>query len=411
MPNRERISLYLVILLGLITLLTFGGLNRIFGLPLQIQESLAVVIFGIILGSVIFQKNKTFSLTLPPLPLVAFLSFALISLVWTDYLYDGILKMVGYLTMIGAAWALAQRYTLLTLLKPIYLTLCVITVVSLVVIHVFPGLFKVDTLRADGVWIGLYGNKQSFAFSASLLILLAIAYTWYERRWWHSLIALCGVLILLGADSRGALLYICLVLIVGTLGLYWHALRPFINRLIMLASILIFAVFAVMIMNDLNYLPWITDDATLNNRTVIWHYTFPEVSRNLMIGLGFNGFWSSVENVEIFLADQGWVLEDYHNGFLSVLVECGVAGVGLWLLILAKITRDLSTTKMWFVNVLLLLFFVVLNMTESFIFKMANGITFVFFLVVFRLALEASSNTPSPLQPLKSAENVRDLAG
>lgn len=401
--DQGQLPKFLALLLSLVAILTFGGLNRIFGISLPIQESLAVVVFGIIFIIGIMFKNTQQARRFPPTQVIIFLSYVLISVTWSAHFFDGLLKLFGYLTMIGAAWVLARHYTALTLLKPIYLTLCAVAIVSLVVTQIFPEIFKTYTLRSEGVWIGLYSNKQSFAFSASFLILLAIIFAWYERSWRHILVALGGVVILLGADSRGALLYLCIVLMLCTFGLMWKALRPLISRLIILIPMFVFVVLAIMIIDDLDYLPWINDDSTLNNRTVIWNYTFPVISNNLIFGTGFNGFWSSLDYVAIFLSSHGWVLEDYHNGFLSVLVECGIVGVGLFILFVAKVSRGLPTNDKWFMNLLIMLFFMVLNVTESFIFKMTSGITFTFFLIAFRLALEATPYIPQPLRQLKSA--------
>lgn len=45
-----------------------------------------------------------------------------------------------------------------------------------------------------------------------------------------------------------------------------------------------------------------------------------------MLGFGINGFWTNPEIYDYFNQNHGWVLDDYHNGYIAVLIETGFLG-------------------------------------------------------------------------------------
>lgn len=69
-------------------------------------------------------------------------------------------------------------------------------------------------------------------------------------------------------------------------------------------------------------------DATLTGRTEIWEDIMSVARRNAMCGVGYGGFWVGKRT------DERWdlpgdMLNEAHNGYLDVLLELGIVGLGL----------------------------------------------------------------------------------
>jgi exopolysaccharide production protein ExoQ len=51
-----------------------------------------------------------------------------------------------------------------------------------------------------------------------------------------------------------------------------------------------------------------------------------------LFGLGLNGFWTVARIYDAFEQNHGWVLDDYHDGYIAILIETGLPGFTLFLL-------------------------------------------------------------------------------
>ncbi|HVY16469.1 MAG TPA: O-antigen ligase family protein [Rhodopila sp.] len=82
-------------------------------------------------------------------------------------------------------------------------------------------------------------------------------------------------------------------------------------------------------------------DATLTGRTEIWPYVIPEILKKPLLGWGLNGFWllSNPDAVEIDRA-LVWTVPEAHNGLLELLLQLGLVGTILVLVIMYRSFRQ-----------------------------------------------------------------------
>ena len=66
-------------------------------------------------------------------------------------------------------------------------------------------------------------------------------------------------------------------------------------------------------------------------RTYIWQYALSRFDDAPLIGFGINGFWTIPAIYDHFEQDHGWVLDNYHNGYIAVLIETGFIGFVLFM--------------------------------------------------------------------------------
>lgn len=68
-----------------------------------------------------------------------------------------------------------------------------------------------------------------------------------------------------------------------------------------------------------------------SNRFLLWSYGLRDFGQLALTGYGRSGFWTS-GRTDMFASENGWVLENFHNGYITLLVEGGILGFGLFLL-------------------------------------------------------------------------------
>jgi O-antigen ligase len=73
-----------------------------------------------------------------------------------------------------------------------------------------------------------------------------------------------------------------------------------------------------------------------SSRTIIWFYGLEQLGGRELLGFGVGGFWTP-ERLIAFRDVHGWVLDNFHNGYVTILIEGGVIGISLLLLALCFI--------------------------------------------------------------------------
>jgi O-antigen ligase len=124
---------------------------------------------------------------------------------------------------------------------------------------------------------------------------------------------------------------------------------------------------------------------TLTGRTDTWAELVPVVKQQPMLGRGVGSFWTT-ERKEFYQMDHG------HNGYLDVLLELGVVGLGLnliWLLSCARqLHRTLAEDYLWgSLGICLLLMLLVYNTTESVLGDLSTQLTALVVLAAFAVPL------------------------
>lgn len=113
-------------------------------------------------------------------------------------------------------------------------------------------------------------------------------------------------------------------------------------------------------------------DTTFTNRTVIWHFVLDVISRSWLSGQGYASFWGIGADSIVFREAPGFIptLLQAHNGYLDVLVETGIIGFVLLLILIFTALRSATTLvqtdrSMARLCLMLVLFAVCHNLLES----------------------------------------------
>ena len=118
---------------------------------------------------------------------------------------------------------------------------------------------------------------------------------------------------------------------------------------------------------------------TLTGRTEIWSAVIDSIAKRPLLGYGYDAFWLGLEgeSYRIILA-VSWALAQAQNGFLDVMLEMGVAGLAIVLLIFGFAFRDALVCLLrsrddaqlraveWYLAIVILT--LIYNLDESFLF-------------------------------------------
>ena len=328
-----RATLLAIILLSLGNFV--GSINESLtqGLP-YLQQSLGLTFWVVVLYASCFIA-PVLRVDRSPDTVVAliFFSFVILSVAWSNHSGDSVMKSVALLiTTIGVS-RLACRMSLDSIVGCTIIGLFILTVLSLVVVLLFPDIGVATGWMQEGLWQGVFDSKQSLGLSGALLMFLA-CHNALRRggKIQFFVLFVLGATCVIGSGSRGS----------GVLALTAIVSCYLSRRSTRFATLLAFgpiamtivagALMAYIVATGHDYLPWFDDQLNFTNRTQIWEYALRHLSDRALFGFGLNGFWTTPQFYFGFLHEHDWVLDNYHSGYVAILTETGIVGMTLFAL-------------------------------------------------------------------------------
>ncbi len=140
-------------------------------------------------------------------------------------------------------------------------------------------------------------------------------------------------------------------------------------------------------------------DLTLTGRTEIWSAVMDSIAKRPLLGYGYQAFWLGLEgeSYRIILA-VAWILAQAQNGFLDVVLEMGVVGLAVVLLVFGFAFRDALVCLLrsrddgqlravvWYLAIVVLT--LIYNLDESFLFDPKHLGSMFFLLACVGLKME-----------------------
>jgi O-antigen ligase len=362
--------------------------------PTPEQQIAIAVCWLLLIGCTLFPRvlrvpGKVNGMSLPMLYLV----YIVVSPLWSYNLVNAAPKAVVFLIVAIGMWRLASIISCEKVLDVLFWVLLSHMLLSTVIIAFRPNVGIVADWQHAGLWRGIYQTKGNLGECAAPFIYLAIMRLCDRRNWFNLLATVFGLTLLIGSGSRDSIA----VSVIGPLAVlivrrYPSSLTAIVN--IMFAEIWI-ALAAI------TYFVYTgADDFDLGGgthvdfteRTFIWHYAIDAWTSRPFFGYGINGFWTDLQVLWDFERVHRWVLDNYHNGYLTILNETGVIGmvmfIGIvsqlcfrmrWLIMLATPSSRIILEKV--LGLLILIF--TLNLLETTFLRSTNiyqGL-FTFFLI------------------------------
>jgi O-antigen ligase len=237
------------------------------------------------------------------------------------------MKSAAMLIVLAGAWRLTLTFPWEELLACVQHGLFFICLLSALMAIFVPGIGLMDDYFHGGQWRGLFWSKQTLGFCSDLLLYLSTFRLMNDRRHRYSWTGVAlAILCLIGSGSRGgAVLAVSAVLATYAMR-RWRALGcflafiPFILTLVgaLLISYLLYTQNRFVVIGG----AWLD----FTQRTYIWQHALRFFWDAPSFGFGVNGFWTQRNVKDLFLERYQWFLDNYHNGYIAILMETGVVG-------------------------------------------------------------------------------------
>lgn len=309
-----------------------------------VWELLRYTLFGALSASIVLATvlGGGFAFSRAPewVFLSAFLLYTSLSALWSEGGVNAVIKGGLIFSALLVAICLASVIGLRGLLRIFYNAMSVFVLLSLLVVIFWPERGIETGWMLEGDWRGIAGQKNGLGAIASLVFVASLALPvarhpdmrptilgWCVRLFVLAISALC----LVNSGSRGALV----IAIIGlTLVAISRLPRPA-QRVGMISAVLLAIPVVALVAATLDIRADEIDVLGLsidsNSRITIWLYGLTQLDGRQFLGFGVDGFWTP-ERVSAFRVVHGWVLDNFHNGYITILVEGGLIGLGLALL-------------------------------------------------------------------------------
>jgi len=297
-----------------------------------LQQAVAILMWGVLIYASAFVRPRLRLQFNPDLiVLVAFYAFAVTSVFWTSLNAAAIMKSLALAMTTFGAFCLITRIDMDEVVRATALGLFILVAASAFCALAVPDIGIDHSWMHNGQWQGVYESKQTLGFVGAYLMFFACYLKMKGQGWPAFLLTfLLASTCVLASESRGAgavALAACALLVTSMWSvtcMRLYAVLPFVMCL--LAGALIFYFYAT------GYEAIHVGDASidLTERTFIWHYAISHFDDAPLLGFGINGFWTVPSIYDYFEQNHGWVLDNYHSGYIAILMETGFLGYTLF---------------------------------------------------------------------------------
>jgi exopolysaccharide production protein ExoQ len=313
-----------------------------------LQQIVALSMWGaLIYASAFVRPAARLEFNPDMMAVVGFYLFAISSVFWTDMSFATITKSAALAVTTFGAFCLITRVDIDDIAKSTARGLFVLSAASVCCSVFLPEIGVDQSWMHGGQWQGIFESKQTLGFVGAYLMFFACYRKMTGQGWLTFSVAfLVAGTCVVASGSRGAgalALVACAGLVMSLWSIKWmrfFAVLPVVMSVV--ASILILYFYSTGY--DALYL--FDSVIDLTERTYIWQYALSHFDDAPLIGFGINGFWTIPAIYDYFEQNHGWVLDNYHSGYIAVLIETGFVGFMLFmasvLLVSVKILHLIS---------------------------------------------------------------------
>lgn len=333
------------------------------------------------------------------------LAWVVLSPLWSDDPASGMPKAILFLATSFAAWRMASIVTTSEMLACTFYSLFMLLALSFFLAVFVPsaGLLLNDWAH-EGQWKGIFSTKQGLGTMSAVFLVLALLRLSHRRNLLNLTACALGLSCLLGSGSRGGGAMAIVAVVILVLVRRNAKFAPLVTCVLLVGVLL-----GIL---ELSYFGMTGDDAirifgsniNLTERTYIWQYAIGLWLDRPYLGFGLNGFWTNSDIASGYLNTHGWILDNYHSGYLAIAIETGVIGFGLFSVVAINLAPRLrylllnakSNRLSLEMTAGVMVMFFTINLTETYFLRSTNFMAVLFtFLVIKTLAFPVASEAQS----------------
>lgn len=259
---------------------------------------------------------------------------AFVSVLWSAVPGFAFRRCLNMTASSGLGLYLACRYSQRRLLKLLGMATIVAIVCSVLIVLISPDL-GIDSASTNYGWKGVFVQKNTLArfmaLGSFVFLFLALDSKRHRFVYWVSS-ALCACMIFAARSVTSAL---AIPILLGVIWLFsfarsrsfWRVLTPTVFAGLGIACGL------MLFVDSSNLFALVGRDSTMSGRLDIWDAVWPKIMAHPWLGYGYSSFWLGMEgqsSADIWSLLR-WPVPHSHNGFLDLVEELGVVGLGVFL--------------------------------------------------------------------------------
>ncbi len=298
------------------------------------QQYLGLLFWLVIIGSTFFMTPRyEIEWSAGVYATLAFFGLSMASALWADNIQESILKSAAQLIVLIGAWRLAMALPREEITGCMQIGLFAICLLSAGTAIFSPSIGVVSDYLHGGQWSGLFSSKQTLGICAAMLLFFSAFGLMHGADLLYGWISIAlSILCLLASGSRGG--GAVAVAAIGALYLLrkWRYFTRTLAFMPFVLGITGGGVIAYFLHTQNRYLVVFGAPLDFTERTFIWQHALRFFGDFPWFGSGVNGFWTRSIVKELFLERYHWFLDNYHSGYIAILMETGVVGYFLFLL-------------------------------------------------------------------------------
>jgi O-antigen ligase len=293
-----------------------------------LQQSVAMLMWGVLIyASAFVRPGLRLAFNPDTIAIVAFYGLATVSVLWTNLSLAAMMKAAALASTTFGAFCMITRADIDDIVRSTTRGLFVLVAASALCAIVTPDIGIDRSWMHNGQWQGVFESKQTLGFAGAYLMFFSCYRKIIGQGWLSFLVTfLLASTCVLESESRGAgaLALVACGLLLTSL---W-SIRCMRAYAILPVVMCIMAGFLILYFYSTGYDAIHLFDSTIDftERTYIWQYAISHFNDAPLLGFGINGFWTNPTIYDYFEQNHGWVLDNYHNGYIAILIETGFLG-------------------------------------------------------------------------------------
>jgi len=293
-----------------------------------------VLVYGVVAALLIYHRRQALLYLRNSKIIWAILAFSFLSVLWSDEAGFAFRRCLNMTATSGLGLYLACRYSSRQLLRLLGWALIVSIVGSIIVVLLRPDL-GIDSALTDYGWKGVFVQKNTLgrlmAFGVLVFLFLAIDSKAHRRAYSAALIT-CVFMIF---ASRSATSAIAVPVVIALIWLFARSRQRSAVQVFALAAFVVAGIVSILMLftDPESVFGFVGRDATLSGRIEIWSAVLPKIMVHPWLGYGYSSFWLGMggqASADLW-SILGWPVPHSHNGFLDLVEELGLVGLGLFL--------------------------------------------------------------------------------
>lgn len=382
---------------------SIGPLNdnifRFGGLAVSDVQQYITIAFWSIAGALSLLAFRSDRFYRPSLVVALFYLYASFSGSWAHDPIDGLTKGAILLYVSLMIYLTSLSIDVKIFMRSMKLSAILLCLISWPIAIFRPDLGVSYSFYHTGAWEGVFNSKQALGISGAIVIFGSISELLArDVRKKFSQKMVIFVTLLLGAatcflsESRGAAFVVLFCVFLIYAGNRFIELRKISSLIPVMAFTFSSISMAWLVLSNSNHYQLGSLEINLTQRTYIWNHALTLWIDRPLLGFGINGFWNIEEVSRQFELQYGWIIPNFHSGYVAILTELGLVGYIIFAIVtmiyssrlfkVASYLSEDSLTRMITLGVPLIIYS--LNLTETFFARSTNFINCLFLFMMLQ---------------------------